>query len=142
MSCFRRKSSVVHEQFGDETVIVNLDNGCYYSARGAGNAIWANLMASLSLADTAQRMVWEYEGDAAIIGNQTAEFVGQLLDENLIEEVTDQAAPPAPTSGGNAGKAWVAPTMEKYTDMEEMLQLDPIHEVDEMGWPQAKRADN
>ena len=34
-----------------------------------------------------------------------------------------------------------APSLQKYTDMEEMLALDPIHEVDEeMGWPSAKVA--
>jgi len=28
--------------------------------------------------------------------------------------------------------------LQKYTDMEELLQLDPIHEVDKFGWPSAK----
>jgi hypothetical protein len=30
------------------------------------------------------------------------------------------------------------PKLSKYTDMEDLLALDPIHEVDEMGWPNAK----
>jgi hypothetical protein len=25
--------------------------------------------------------------------------------------------------------------LHKYTDMEELLLLDPIHDVDETGWP-------
>lgn len=28
------------------------------------------------------------------------------------------------------------PALESYTDMQDLLLLDPIHEVDEMGWPQ------
>ena len=28
--------------------------------------------------------------------------------------------------------------MEKYDDMQELLLLDPIHEVDEAGWPVKK----
>jgi hypothetical protein len=27
---------------------------------------------------------------------------------------------------------------EKYTDMESLLLADPIHEVDEQGWPKLK----
>jgi hypothetical protein len=30
---------------------------------------------------------------------------------------------------------FVAPVLDKYTDMQELLLLDPIHEVDASGWP-------
>ena len=30
------------------------------------------------------------------------------------------------------------PVLEKYTDMQELLLLDPIHDVEEAGWPKAK----
>jgi hypothetical protein len=30
------------------------------------------------------------------------------------------------------------PILTKYTDMKELLLLDPIHEVDETGWPNPK----
>ena len=33
---FKLKPSTVHERFGDETVILNLDSGSYYSAQGTG----------------------------------------------------------------------------------------------------------
>ena len=29
----------------------------------------------------------------------------------------------------------VAPAMQKHDDIQEMLQLDPIHEVTDLGWP-------
>jgi hypothetical protein len=25
--------------------------------------------------------------------------------------------------------------MQRYTDVEELLMIDPVHEVDEAGWP-------
>ena len=31
--------------------------------------------------------------------------------------------------------AFEKPVIEKFSDMQEMLLLDPIHEVSEMGWP-------
>ncbi len=35
-------------------------------------------------------------------------------------------------------KSFCLPIIEKYTDLEELLLLDPIHEVDESGWPKQK----
>jgi hypothetical protein len=32
----------------------------------------------------------------------------------------------------------VPPVLERYTDMQELLFLDPIHDVDESGWPHRK----
>ncbi len=37
-------------------------------------------------------------------------------------------SPPAKT-------AFVTPELTRYTDIEDMLILDPIHEVDASGWP-------
>ena len=30
------------------------------------------------------------------------------------------------------------PVLQKHTDMQELLLLDPIHEIDEKGWPSKK----
>jgi hypothetical protein len=32
------------------------------------------------------------------------------------------------------------PVLNKYTDMQDLLLLDPIHEVDERGWPNSVEA--
>jgi len=34
-----------------------------------------------------------------------------------------------------------APVLNAYTDMEELLLLDPIHDVDQAGWPMPKAPD-
>ena len=33
---------------------------------------------------------------------------------------------------------WTAPQFDEYTDMWDLIKLDPIHEADEVGWPIAK----
>ncbi len=33
---------------------------------------------------------------------------------------------------------YAPPALETYTDMQELLLLDPIHDVDETGWPAAR----
>jgi hypothetical protein len=140
---FKLKPSTVHERFGDETVILNLDSGSYYSAQGTGTEIWSLVSDGASEATILQRMCAEYAGSGEEIAGATAAFLNQLVAESLVEPaIADGEAEHAPASAGAPSKAnaFSAPLLQKYTDMEEMLLLDPIHEVDEHGWPSARRA--
>ena len=65
--------------------------------------------------------------------------VGTLVEANLIEAVPADGAAPAvrvelPAS---PGRSWIPPSFDEYTDMWDLIQFDPIHEVDETGWPHA-----
>jgi hypothetical protein len=45
---------------------------------------------------------------------------------------------PVPVESARAMKAageYRSPAIERFDDLEELLVLDPIHEVDEAGWP-------
>ena len=49
----------------------------------------------------------------------------------------DAPAPEKPKLTLTKGErtAWRAPEFDEYTDMWELIKLDPIHEVEEAGWP-------
>ncbi|MEI9989066.1 MAG: PqqD family protein [Rhizomicrobium sp.] len=138
----RAKKSVVHEQFGDETVIVNLDTGCYYSVQGVGDTIWAWVVANGSRDGIVQRVLSEYSGDPVRLAQQTQAFLDRLVEEALVDPIAAELGDAVNENHEMAGekKVFVAPSIEKYTDMEELLQLDPVHEVDLYGWPEAKKA--
>jgi hypothetical protein len=68
------------------------------------------------------------------------DLVSELVEEGLIAEIPAgldvTLSPNGAASGGlSAGLAYVPPVMNKHSDMQELLLLDPIHEVDEAGWP-------
>ena len=42
---------------------------------------------------------------------------------------------PNPSTVEPTGKAFAGLRLQRYTDLEVMLLADPIHEVDETGWP-------
>jgi hypothetical protein len=130
---------VVHERFGTETVVVNLDSGVYYSLDGVGDTIWALAVAQCPESEIIGRLVATTEGDSALVAEAITGFFDDLIAEALLD-ATPCAEPiaPAATETGAAAVAFIAPTLRKYTDMEELLQLDPIHEVDEVGWPSAR----
>ena len=139
---------VVHEAFDDEVIVVNLENGSYYSVSGSGAAIWKLIAGGVTLPAMIQAVGESYQGDRAEIEREVARFVDELQLEQLIAPVEDvtrpdgvQADDGVPTDAAQPLDAdppvFEAPVLEKYTDMEQLLLLDPIHDVDETGWPNA-----
>ena len=62
--------------------------------------------------------------------------MAELQEEGLIvpDEITGK--PVVGQTGGQAVKTpFVRPVLQKFTDMQDILLLDPIHEANDMGWP-------
>ncbi|WP_199315364.1 MULTISPECIES: PqqD family protein [Oscillatoriales] len=137
---------VVHEMIDGEVVIVNLERGDYYSLVKAGAEIWEGLTKGISRVDIMENMVQRYDASRENIETAIDDLIEKLeLEELIIIEKTDESIPLNTTNNQSETKAnteklsFEIPTLQKYTDMEELLALDPIHEVDEMGWPNAKQ---
>lgn len=121
-----RQPQVVHDFFPDEVVILDLESGCYFSARGSSCQVWQWIVDGLSLAQM-QAAVREQDHPSL------KAFLAQLAAENLIS--AGPVASPGPAPG--APVSLVDLKLEKSNDMQELLMLDPIHDVDETGWPKA-----
>ena len=129
--------AVIHETIDAEVVIIHLDRGHYYSLDAAGADVWAGVAQGLSTDTLAETIVSRYTGDPAEIARSVRSLVTQLEEEELIvadPDVADGTPPPAPADLADRAP-FRPPRLQKYVDMEELLLLDPIHEVDEQGWP-------
>lgn len=131
---------VVHEIFDGEVLVINLETGTYYSLLGSAARIWTGLVGGASIASMTQALGAVYEGDPAVIEAAVVEFVSKLAQQSLL--VPDEMPAPqvAVEIGGIGGpKApFAAPTLDVFTDMQDLLLLDPIHDVEEAGWPVVK----
>jgi len=72
-------------------------------------------------------------------------FLNQLQQEELVIVIDDKLTDsPLPQNWKNqimtngSKTVFNAPVLNKYTDMQDLLILDPIHEVDATGWPSTK----
>lgn len=131
--------TVTHETIDGEAVIINLDSGNYYSLVEAGSFIWALVEKGASASEVQDLLQQTYQGDAADIDRGAQELLAQLQQENLIVPVDGSAAVDLtevmPSSNGHGKPSFNAPLLNKFSDMQELLLLDPIHDVDEAGWP-------
>lgn len=143
-SCIRINiPKIVHETIDGETVILNLDKGDYYSLDGIGAAIWGFMENDSNIESIIEKISNNYQGNRGNIKVAINNFVSELMREGIVvpdnENKTENYEPSnvqfQPELKGNK-PSFEAPKLNKYTDMQDLLLLDPIHEVDdEKGWP-------
>jgi len=130
---------VISENIDGEVVIANLQTGVYYSMERVGADVWPWFENGISGEDLVNTAVVHYSGDRSDIESGLTEFVRKLLAERLIVEeapgVQSRAANAAVSTNGNGQRPFEKPVLESYNDMQDLLLLDPIHDVDEAGWP-------
>jgi hypothetical protein len=132
--------TVTHETIDGEAVIINLDSGNYYSLVEVGSFIWGLVEKGASASDVQNVVLQTYQGNTQDIDRGVTELLAQLQQENLIVPVegTGEAfdlTQAVPSSNGHEKPAFTTPMLHTYSDMQELLLLDPIHDVDDAGWP-------
>jgi len=135
-----RRPNVISDMIDDEVVIINLASGAYYSLDHCGSLVWQALDAGLTVGQTVERLQHRYAGEPEPMTESVALFVSQLLEEGLITDrpAEDLGAPGGLTALVTDRRPFAAPTLLKYDDMQDLIMLDPIHEVDVTGWPARK----
>jgi hypothetical protein len=128
-------SSVIHELLDSEVIIADLDSGAYYSLRGSAAPVWQLLAGGQSLDGVCAEAAKRYPAAPPDLRAKVERFAQSLCELKLLRD--DAAAPRGPLRPAEASwpSSWAAPEFEKYDEMKDLLMLDPIHEVDEQGWP-------
>jgi hypothetical protein len=129
-------SRIVHETIEQETILIDLETGTYYSLRGCGAEIWALLVDGWTETEAIAEMKRRFPADLDAAAAATADLIAQLYDEGLLEVAPSRRE----RANGNVEPTAVhrpfePPVLERYTDMQYFLLLDPIHEVHDGGWP-------
>lgn len=129
--------NIVHEDFGDEMVVVHLDTGKYYSFNPGGAFVWSLLPGGVTVGEILDESLARFTAPRTEIENATRAFLQQLADETLVVPApapAGRSARPTPEPA-TSREEFAAPRFEVFDDMEDLLLLDPIHDVDETGWP-------
>jgi hypothetical protein len=129
---------VVHETIDGEAILIHLVTGTYYSLDGVGAEVWGALARGADQEALLKSATERYDGDPVEIARGVSELVASLLADGLLIEGESQTTPGA--SWFEPGRVpYAVPVMHTYTDMQEFMLVDPLHEVDESaGWPHAR----
>jgi hypothetical protein len=117
-TCTIAASRVISEIVDGEAIIIDSLTGAYFTLDPLGTELW-------SLLSTGPQTT---ESLLSAAGEQVGRAASALIELHEAGLVDADGPLPAASRGGT-------PVLTKYSDMEELLLLDPIHDVDEAGWP-------
>lgn len=129
------KRETISEVIDNDTVIVNLQTGCYYSLNATASFIWDMLKEGSDNDSIANNYKTVFNIEYATASKDTANILSTLKNKSLINRTAEIADIETDFS---FSIPYIEPVIEEFTDMQEMLLLDPIHEVSEDGWPYKK----
>jgi hypothetical protein len=127
---------MIFETIDQDTVVIDTESGVYFNVGGSGSLIFQMLASGVTLPAASTHLATQYAMDAGELQPIVATFAAQLLAEELIvptEAEAGMTTPPQLPANGHA--PFTPPVLNKFTDMADLLLVDPIHEVDERGWP-------
>lgn len=120
------------EVIDGEAIIIDMGSGSYFSTDGIGAEIWQAAVAGASREVIVQSVIAAHPGKPDC-GAEADAFLNLLLRYQLLVEGAATASPPA-TAIVSSG-VYAPPQLQAHSDMKDLIMLDPIHDVDAVGWP-------
>ena len=119
------ENDVAAKVIDGEAIIMNVTTGMYYSSDKVGAAIWELLQAGYSLAETAATIAERYEAGGERVRADVDRLATEFLRENLLHRAPDRAPPPMLPPAEGHPLPYDPPEFQKYSDMADLLALDP-----------------
>jgi Coenzyme PQQ synthesis protein D (PqqD) len=138
-----RSPHVVDDTIEGEVIVIDLESGTYYSLRSTAADIWHRIKEGAGEAAIGDSLARRYTATSDEISSGVARLLDELAAERLIEETAEEPTPtelPSLAPAPDGRTPFVAPVLEKHTDMQDLILLDPVHDVTEAGWPYAASA--
>ena len=133
---------VIFENIEGELILVHMERGTYYSTDEVGAHIWSMVEAQSTLSEICGSLESCYDAPSEAIRHAVEAFLSRLIEEELVVtgEPTAIGREPLTRTEGHR-RPFTPPSLQSYRDMQDMLSLDPIHDVEAAGWP-VPRADD
>jgi hypothetical protein len=120
-----------------EAIIINLTNGMYYSMDQVGGLLWELIERGQTVSEMVDAVVASYDVDATQARADLERLLGELLDEQLVIDANGSSPDDGPLPAPTARQPYTRPELNKYSDMGDLLALDPpMPTLQEFPWQQ------
>lgn len=126
--------NVSWERVEDEVIAIQLETGRYYNLLDTSADIWSLLAKGATVESLSQKFSSVFPGHESIF-IEIRSFVEEcakakllLFDEDLKNELVDEGFL-------ISLQTWVTPKLIEYSDLQDLILVDPIHDVEQSGWP-------
>jgi len=83
-----QNKKVIQSKIGDEVVMLDMDSGFYFGLNSVASIIWGMLEKPTSFEEVINELMKEYNVDRQTCENDTRSFWNQLLERNIIKQVS------------------------------------------------------
>ena len=120
------KTTADFEDFGDEIVIIDSTSGAFYSLKGRAIPLWRACVQGLDLRHLEQALHELDDVEQQVIRDMLADLRAASI---LVEQ--------APGTSGTLLEwgGFAAAKFERNDNFDDLIRLDPIHDVTDQGWP-------
>jgi hypothetical protein len=87
-SKYIQNKKVIQSKIGDEVVMLDMDSGFYFGLNSVASIIWGMLEKAISFEEVTNELMKEYNVDRQTCENDTRSFWNQLLERNIIKQVS------------------------------------------------------
>src|SRR5207244_5925355 len=112
--------------------------GSYYWLDPLASYISGAIQGGVSVEELVTEMAERFPDDARAVQREVQGLMQRLVEEQLVVLSENDVQPDAPRPAFPALERFEAPVFKCYTDMQELLLLDPVHEVGVEGWPEPR----
>lgn len=127
----------VDESVDGEALIMDMVTGTYYTCLGASTIAWDELKRGSAPADVTKIIAAAYGVDEADVERDLGTFIAELVQEQMLVERGDLPGTPTDRPDGAAAPsgAYEPMHLERYTDLADLILLDPVQDVSGGAWP-------
>ena len=108
-----------------EAIIMNLTNGAYYSMDRTGAEVWEMIEIGGSVESIGAGIARRYGLDQRLALDDVERLVNELLAEGLIVRAEGKNSTAGTLEHHVSSLTYQAPRLNKYTEMADLLALDP-----------------
>jgi len=123
----------VDETVDGEALIMDMVTGTYYSCVGPSTIAWNLLKSGMAVDEVASSIAPAYAIEHSSAERDLHTFVEELVREEML--VVDHNAPANGHIADVAAGSYQPLRLERYTDLADLILLDPVHDVTDAGWP-------
>ena len=128
----------VDESVDGEALIMDMVTGTYFTCLSTSTVAWDALKRGVEPGAVASLIARTYDVALADVERDLDRFVAELIEEEMLvvwdEAPTVPADPPIDGNGSPSG-AYEPMAVERYTDLADLIMLDPVQDVAGARWP-------
>lgn len=134
-------SSISMERLDGETILIDFESGKYFSFLGpSADILWLiERQVSKDLWPDVLAQAYPNFHVGPNFWTEVNAFLTELEAEGIVTSGDPSTGPHAALPADHDRSTWQAPTVQINDELSDLLVIDPIHESDDDGWPQAKQ---